>query len=117
MSGRSGRNNGGGSGGFGLSTVENRRIRGVLGRFGEIERAVIYGSRAKGCHRKGSDIDLCLRGEGLDFKGLYRIWDELDALDLPYTFDVCLYSHLDDPEFIGHIERAGKVFFRRESGG
>ena len=117
MSGRSEHNNGGGSRRFGLSTVENRRIRGVLGRFGGIERAVIYGSRAKGGHKKGSDIDLCLRGEGLDFKGLYRIWDELDALNMPYTFDVCLYSDLDDPEFIGHIERAGKVFFRRESGG
>lgn len=98
---------------FGLGTEERSKIRGVLARFREVERAVIYGSRAKGCYKKGSDIDLCLRGEGLDLKVLYQIGDALDGLDMPYKFDVCLHSYLDDPEFIGHVERVGKVFYDR----
>jgi predicted nucleotidyltransferase len=50
---------------YGLSEGTLARIRGVLASHAEVERAVLYGSRAQGNYRDGSDIDLCLMGESL----------------------------------------------------
>ncbi len=45
---------------FGLSTTVIEKIQDVLARHPTVVRAVIYGSRAKGNHKPGSDIDLTL---------------------------------------------------------
>lgn len=45
---------------------------------------------------------------------LLRIKWELEELPLPYTFDVCIYHQIDDPELLDHIRRVGKPFYRRE---
>lgn len=47
---------------IGLPPQAVESIRQVLGRFPGIEQAVLYGSRAKGNFRTGSDIDLTLKG-------------------------------------------------------
>ena len=93
------------------STVE--RIRGVLAHFPEVEKAVLYGSRAKGTHRPGSDIDLALYGSGLEQTLLARIDEELDDLLLPYQMDLSLFASLTHPELLDHIRRVGVVFFER----
>jgi predicted nucleotidyltransferase len=82
-----------------------------LESFEEVEEAVLYGSRAKGNHKSGSDIDLTLKGVKLNLKVLNRISLELDDLYLPYTIDVCIYHQIDNPDLIDHIQRVGKVFY------
>jgi len=64
----------------GLSRQVLERIQDVLAHFPEVRRAVLFGSRAKGTAKQGSDIDLALYGEGLDWRVLGRIDDELDDL-------------------------------------
>lgn len=51
------------------------RIAGVLARFPEIERAILFGSRARGTHRRGSDIDLALAGDAVDWRMVGRVDD------------------------------------------
>ncbi len=46
----------------GLSPKTLDEIKTALAHFPEVEKAVLYGSRAKGKHRRGSDIDLALLG-------------------------------------------------------
>lgn len=99
----------------GLSDVTVERIRGVLVRFPEVESAVLYGSRAKGTHRPGSDIDLTLCGGELDHTLLARIDDELDDLLLPYQMDLSLTSDLTHPPLLDHIRRVGVVLYERNS--
>lgn len=99
----------------GLSESTVARIRGVLARFAEVEKAVLYGSRAKGNYRAGSDIDLTLHGPGLRFDQLGLIANELDDLLLPYTIDLSIFEQLDHTELREHIERVGKVFYEREA--
>jgi predicted nucleotidyltransferase len=49
----------------GLPETTIAKIRAVLARFPEVEKAILYGSRAKGNFKTGSDIDLTLCGEAL----------------------------------------------------
>lgn len=83
-------------------------------RFEEIEEAILYGSRAKGNHKSGSDIDLSLKGGKLNLKVLNRISLDLDDLFLPYSIDISIYHQIDNPDLIEHIQRVGKVFYRMD---
>src|SRR4051812_12523180 len=97
----------------GLSERTVKKIRSVLASFPQIEKAVLYGSRAKGNYRTGSDIDLTLFGEELDHTLLTRIDNELDDLLLPYRIDLSLFAHLTHPELIDHISRVGVDLYDR----
>ena len=98
---------------YGLKDNVIEKICLVFGKFPEIEKAVLYGSRAKGNFRNGSDIDLTLYGDDLDLKKLYKIMDELDDLLLPYSFDLSIHKLIDDNEVLEHIQRVGVVFYQK----
>ena len=99
--------------GLPLQTVE--QIKSALGRFPEIEQATLYGSRALGRHRPGSDIDLSLSGSALSGTVLARIDTALDELLLPWRFDLSIREQLHSPDLIDHIERVGVPLYQRRS--
>jgi uncharacterized protein len=88
-------------------------IRAVFERFREIEKAVLYGSRAKGTFKPGSDIDLTLFGKCLTTSRLGDIAEALDDLLLPYTIDLSIYADLNHAKLREHIDRVGVVFYER----
>lgn len=98
----------------GLPASAEARIRAVLAAHPEVDRAILYGSRAMGNFRPGSDIDLTLEGEGLTHDLLLRIMTELDDLLLPWTIDLSLFKDLNHQTLREHIERVGIVFFSSE---
>ena len=98
---------------FGLKAATLDKIMSIFARHIEVESAILYGSRAKGNYREGSDIDLTLTGEQLTYRTLLRIEDEIDDLLLPYLFDISIFSHIDDPDVIDHIRRVGVPFYER----
>jgi predicted nucleotidyltransferase len=98
----------------GLSDRTISRIQQVLAQFPEVERALLFGSRAKRTHRPGSDIDVALSGEGLDWRTLGRIYQALDDLLLPYRFSLVRYDSDTDPDVAAHIARVGVPLFARE---
>jgi predicted nucleotidyltransferase len=97
----------------GLSAQTVERIVTLLAHYPEIKKAVLYGSRAKGNYRNGSDIDLTLFGDDLNFSLLTRLDNELDDLLLPYKFDLSFFASLTHPELIDHIRRVGVVLYER----
>ena len=99
---------------YGLSLETYQKIHQVLERFEEIEEAILYGSRAKGNHKSGSDIDLSLKGGKLNLTVLNRIRLDMDDLFLPYSIDISIYHQIDNPDLIEHIQRVGKVFYRMD---
>jgi predicted nucleotidyltransferase len=101
----------------GLSAATVQQIVGVLARFSEVEKAVLFGSRAKGTHKRGSDIDLSLVGEALDWRVVGRIYDALDDLLLPYRFSLIVFDRNTDPDVAAHIARVGVLLFQREHAG
>jgi predicted nucleotidyltransferase len=100
---------------FGLKETTIEKICGVLAQFPQVKKGIIYGSRAKGNYKNGSDIDLTLHGdESLTLNTLYKISEKLDDLLLPYTFDLSIFDQLSDPDFIDHIRRVGLIFYERK---
>jgi predicted nucleotidyltransferase len=85
-------------------------MRGI-GDTQEVRQAILYGSRAKGNERPSSDIDLTLLGENLNLSVLFEIKNELDDLLLPYTIDLSINRHIENPALLAHIARVGKVFY------
>lgn len=93
---------------FGLKEEIIKAINDVFLSYPQIEKAVVFGSRAKGNYRDGSDIDICLLGN-IDFVLLQNIEISLDALNLPYTIDLVVYENIQNEELKGHIDRVGIV--------
>ena len=99
---------------YGLPETTIQEICGVLAKFPSVAKAVLYGSRAKGNFKNGSDIDLTLLGgPDLNLQVLSRIMDAVDNLPLPYTFDLSILSNIKDEDFLDHIKRVGVIFYER----
>ena len=99
---------------FGLTPQTVEKMGGVFALHPQVEKAVLYGSRAKGNYKNGSDIDLTLFGDGLVHRDLANIADELDDLLLPYMIDLSLFSELTHANLIEHIQRVGVVFYEKQ---
>lgn len=98
---------------FGLSSDTLARMQTVFAHYPQVETVLIYGSRAKGNFRPGSDIDLTLMGSELNNEVLDRILVELDELNTPYMLDVSLFGQIASQPLLQHIERMGKVFYQK----
>lgn len=99
---------------YGLKESDIERIKMVFTDFPAIEKAILYGSRAKGNYRDGSDIDLTLVGVNIDFNSLLKIENKLDDLLLPYNIDLSIFSKLENLDLINHIESVGEIIYDRE---
>lgn len=99
---------------FGLKESTINHINAVFSQYPDIEKVVLYGSRAKGNYRDGSDIDLTLMGGALSHAQLNRIETQLDDLLLPYTIDLSIFESIDNENLIDHIWRVGVVFYERD---
>lgn len=75
---------------------------------------MLYGSRAKGNFKPGSDIDLTLRGAGLTLSLLGDIDAALDELLLPYQIDLSIYDQIGHAELVAHIDRVGRVIYQKQ---
>jgi uncharacterized protein len=100
---------------FGLKEATLQKICDVLALHPQVEKAVLYGSRAKGNYKNSSDIDLTFHGGAdLTMKVLYKIMDELDDLLLPYTIDLSIFRDISDPDMVEHIHRVGITFYEKK---
>lgn len=98
---------------FGIPKEVIKRIEHLFSKYEVIDNVIIYGSRAKGNFREGSDIDLTLKGEGLDSDMLLSIKKEADDLLLPYKIDLSIYDDISNDELIDHINRVGQPFYQK----
>ncbi len=99
---------------YGLDAHTISAIQNVFACFPQIDEAVIYGSRAKDNFKPGSDIDLTLKGSKLNIKTIGEIEQALDALSLPYTFDLSIFHQIENEALLEHIKQVGKRFYTAE---
>ncbi len=95
---------------YGLNEETISLINSVFAAHPSIKEVKIYGSRAKGNYRNGSDIDLCIFADTLSNDELSRIKNELDDLPTLYSIDLCCYGTIENAELKEHINRVGKIF-------
>jgi len=95
---------------FGLSTSTIEKITSVIYSFFGVEKIILYGSRAKGNFKSGSDIDLVLVAPEMTTSDLLKIESQIDELSLPYKVDLSILHQIDNSELIEHIKRVGVNF-------
>lgn len=97
---------------YGLKEETIDQIKSICCRYPQIEEVILYGSRAMGSFKNGSDIDLTLKGHDLNLDVLIRLSNELDDTSLPYMFDLSIYDHIQNRSLLDHIDRVGVVIYR-----
>lgn len=98
----------------GLPESVLKRVSEIFKQYPQVEKAVLFGSRAKGNQENGSDIDIALwGGNDLTLNVLFRNLDDLDELFLPYTFDLSIFKNITDSALIEHIQRVGIAFYNK----
>ena len=97
---------------YGLSDKTLVTLNAIFMKYPGIKQTVIYGSRAKGNYRAGSDIDLTLMtDETFTHTDLLHIARDFDDSNLPYLVDVSIYNKLSNADLKAHIDRAGKILY------
>ena len=98
---------------FGLSAIEQKKLREILNTAGEqIERVAVFGSRATGRYRPNSDLDLVLYGN-TDEAVCDRLWTALQESSLPFSVDIVSYAAITNPALRAHIDLVARTLFVR----
>ncbi len=96
---------------YGLKEEEINWLGHNFAQYPEIEEVVLYGSRAKGCHKPFSDVDITLKGSKLTRNILRDLQMKLYDSIMPYEFDVSLFATLKNEDLIDHINRCGIIIY------
>ena len=101
---------------FGIYAKSYDLLIAAIQDFPEIEKAVIFGSRALGNYKKGSDVDLAIFGEAINHRTTVRLSAKLnEELPIPYFFDVVNFNTIDNVNLKEHILEKGKIIFEKKS--
>lgn len=96
---------------LGLSATVLDALRAEFESISELQCAHVFGSRAKGTHRPGSDIDIALFGPELTSQQIFALETRLDDLMLPYEIDLCHVDSLTNQALLEHIRRMGQPIY------
>lgn len=98
---------------FGLKENDINDITKVLNQFPEVEEAYIFGSRAKGNYKNGSDVDIALKGKQLSYETILELSGILNEDSLmPYRFEILNYHTIKSKELVDHIDRVGVIVYK-----
>lgn len=99
---------------YGLPSRVLSKICAIFRKWPAITRVVLYGSRAMGNYRKGSDIDLCIEAEDFTLTQLLRVATQIDDLLLPWKVDLVIKNRIDHEGLLEHINSVGiEVYLRK----
>ena len=97
---------------YGLSDSALEQVTEAIRQFDQIVAVVLFGSRAKGNYKPGSDIDWAVKGDRVSPRIVAQLADCLnEETPLPYFFDVVHYETLDNQALVDHIDRVGIVIY------
>jgi predicted nucleotidyltransferase len=102
---------------YGLKDSQLEEIVSFIKSRHEVEKAVLFGSRAIDTWKPASDVDIALFGEKVT-AGLAAAlkFDIEEDTYLPFFFDFVAYPTITNEALKAHIDRKGHVLFKREEG-
>jgi predicted nucleotidyltransferase len=99
---------------LGLRPSDTAEILQILASSPHVERAIVFGSRAKGTQKRGSDVDIALSGKSLTSSDVHQVSDALNfETRTPYFFDVLDIAAITNQALAEHIRRVGVVIYQR----
>jgi predicted nucleotidyltransferase len=100
---------------YGLLDRDLEHILAAVKSLPEISQLVLFGSRAKGTYKAGSDVDLAIKGAAVSYETALKLAEILnEEKPLPYFFDVVHYEGINEPRLVEHIDRVGVVLYSKE---
>lgn len=96
---------------YGLPLAAIKKINTIFLSCPKIKQVILYGSRAMGSEKPGSDIDLCVDANELTLTELLTIETRLDDLLLPWKIDLSLKNRIDNLDLLQHINKKGVIFY------
>ncbi len=98
---------------YGLTEKDIKLIYEAFKKFPEIEEVILFGSRAMENCKKGSDVDLAVKGTRVTDETITDLRTILNGeLPIPYMIDVLDYAGIKNKALVDHISEYGKVFFK-----
>ncbi len=97
----------------GLSSDHSKAILDLFACLPEDSEVWLFGSRAKGNYREGSDIDLALKGSHVRLEHRDTVLRDYENLFLPWKLDIVLHSQIDEPALLSHLDRVGLLLFKK----
>jgi len=98
---------------FGLTDRDIKTLQDIFKKYPDVKNVFIFGSRAKGTYKQGSDIDLTIMNEGVKDTVISKIKSDFEDSSLPYTVDLVGYHTIKHPELKNHIDRVGVPFYEK----
>jgi len=98
---------------FGLSDRDMKTLQDIFKKYPDVKNVFVFGSRAKGTYKQGSDIDLAIMNKGVKDTFIRKMKSDFEDSSLPYTVDLVNYPTLKHPELKNHIDRVGVPLFQR----
>ena len=98
---------------YGLTENTIVKICDVFKKYPQIEKVILYGSRAKGNYTNGSDIDFTIIGKNINLQIINKLENNIDDLLLPYSFDISIFNQIKNEKLLEHINRVGKIFYTK----
>jgi predicted nucleotidyltransferase len=99
---------------FGLRDSDINYIVQLMKENPQVDQAILFGSRAMGNFKQGSDVDIALIGDGIDLNTVAHIRYLLEEESpMPYLFDVFDYTHSNHDELKKHVQEFGNIIYNR----
>jgi len=96
---------------FGVPVKDFDLIITTIAQNKKVMQITLFGSRAKGNYKNGSDIDLAIKAPGISITDLNEITINIEDLNLPYYIDIIDIEHINNQNLVDHIRRIGKVVY------
>jgi predicted nucleotidyltransferase len=92
---------------FGLTERDMQTLVSIFQKYSEVKSVYLFGSRAKGTFKPGSDVDLAVMNEGVSDKTIRAIKAAFEESTLPYSVDVAHLAAIEHRELKEHVSRVG----------
>lgn len=99
---------------YGLDEKTLSQLNNAFSSVPEISKVMLYGSRAMGNYKNGSDIDISLFGDDLSLKTVYALEELIFELYSPYMFDISIFNQISNQALCTHIREKGCVLYERD---
>ena len=96
---------------YGLNRRDMQTLSDIFGKYEDVKKVLLFGSRAKGSYYTGSDIDMAIVDNNISYQVLRKIKNDISESSLPYNIDLINFSTLTNPSLKEHISRVGKVLY------
>ncbi|NWJ51042.1 MAG: restriction endonuclease subunit S [Bacteroidetes bacterium] len=98
---------------FGLEEHIIDQITKIFEANAKVDKAFIFGSRAKGNYRPDSDVDIAIQGFDIVLDDILKLSIALDEIGLTQKIDLINYNRIKEKALVEHIDRVGVEIYRR----